>query len=238
MILTDYATTAQVEAFTRIVNTDFRNMTQAQLDALIATLITRVSARMDAYCGRDFGLHTNDDETFNVGPYHLREIPIMGPVISVTNVYYRDGPTSAWSAMSTQDYAYENKSALEALQRGNASQLMRQGFGAYETGRLLKYWATRIGSPNWLRWRVVWWRGYNNVRIVYTWGYATVPAVITDVCIRIVDHMLNQLLRAQAGKVSAVTSPDQVGSNITYQIPDDCKQDLNRWKSISTIFGV
>lgn len=236
--MSDYTTTANVKLFTRTLYTDYRSMTTAQYDALVASLITRVSARMEAYCGRDWALHTNDDETFNVGAYHMREIPIMGPVISVTNVYYRDGPTFAWSAMSAQDYTYENKPLSDQVKRGNISPLMRQGFGAYETGRLLKYWATRIGSPNWLRWRVVFWRGYQNVRVVYTWGYATTPAIIEDVCIRMVDHILHQLLKSQAAKVGAVSSSDEVGSSITYDIPDDCKEDLNKWKSTSTIFGV
>jgi len=232
--LTDYATATECKAFTRVAYTDFADLDSSEFDAFVAILAGFASRAMETYCGgRDWASH--DDSTngieYSVGPQNQRTIRIKGPVISITSVEYRDGPGDTYSTLDSDNYTYQNYPRYGPVSKSPVTHLKRVGFGAYTIGRLPRYWVNRMGSTSWKRWRVVWWRGYDNVRVKYTWGYASIPDDINRICVMLVDDWLKKALKDEVGKRVRATEPEDLQLLMRYEIPAHLKEQLDPWKN-------
>jgi hypothetical protein len=207
----------------------------------VALLAGFASRAMESYCGgRDWASHddTTSGLTFSVGPQNQRMIKINGPVIAITSVETRDGPSDSWSTLSSDLYSYQNFPKFGPTAKSAITHLKRIGFGAYTIGRLPRNWVTRMGSSSWIRWRTVFWRGYDNVRVKYTWGYASIPDEINRICIMIVDDWLKKAIKDEVGKRVKVTSPEDIQTIMRYEIPDHLKEALDSWKNTGGIGAV
>jgi hypothetical protein len=229
--LTDYATRADVLAFSRVAYTDFRGVSESTFNSLVDDLITRASARMERFCTRDWANHAADVSIYSVGPSNWRFVMVAGPINTLTTVETRNDPSDTWSTVDSDTYSYRNFSEAESTPRLDQSMLIKIGFGMFELGRMSRQQMTRIGSIQWKRSRVKFWRGYENLRVTSNYGYTSVPTEIEDVCIRLTDYYLQKLLRVQVAKKGDITSTEDIGSSISYPLPDDIKEDLEPWRS-------
>ena len=227
-----YTTTAKVKAFTRILYSDLRAMDTTTFDTLIGTLIDTATAAMDTYCDRDFDLHSADARIYDVGANDQRTIEINGPVITLTKVEVRDSPGDSWSTMDSEYYVHRNHIHSDDEPRGNAASLIRVGFGMFALGRMTRYMGYAYGGTRYKRTRNLWIRGYQNVRVTSTWGYSTVPSDIDAICILLVDHWLQNLVRLQVSKKSDIMDPEKAVASVQYDIPANIRARLDMWRNI------
>jgi len=231
--MTDYATLAQVKARTRVLFSDFKGLTTGEFDTLVELLLGDASRAMEHYCSRDWALHdeTVSGKEYSVGPDWQRIVPIDGPVIAITTVETRDGPGGTWSTMDTDTYSHVNFPAFNPTPEGNIAHLKRVGFGMYNQGRLTRYNVYSFRSSRYMRARNEFWRGYENIRVKYTWGYATVPGEVTRICAGIVDDWLKKMLKDEVGKRVKATTPEDLQMIMRYEIPAHLRKSLNAWAS-------
>lgn len=227
--MTDYTTTAKVKAISRIKYSDLRSLSSVEFDALIAALITQASAEMDSYTGREFGSHTGDISIYDVGPRNERYISVHGPIITLTKVETRAGKSDTWSELDSDYYTSKNYRSLSTIPRSSVSHLFRTGFGRNYTGRLANNQLTRQGSIPYRRNRVMFWRGYDNVRVTSDYGYATVPTEIDTICILLVDRYLQLMVRESVAKKNDMMNPEDQGSIITFSMPKSLRTRLDLW---------
>ena len=235
--MTDYATATECKAFTRITYEDYRTLTTEEFDAFVSLLAGFASRAMESYCERlDWDYH--DDTTtgleYSVGPQNQRMIKIHGPVIAITSVETRTGSGDTYTTMDSEDYTYKNFPQA-GVAKAPLSNLKRTGFGMYPLGLRTRNWATRIGTPSWTRWRTVFWRGYEDVRVKYTWGYVNIPDEINRICIMLVDDWLKKSIKDEVGKRIKATSPEDIQMMMRYEIPEHLKEALKAWKSTGGI---
>lgn len=232
--MTDYATATQCKAFTRLTFEDFRDLTTGQFDTFVALLAGYASRAMETFCGnRDWAAH-DDSATgvvYDVGPQNIRMIPIKGPVITITSVEIRDGPGASWTTLDTDLYTYVNFPKFGPVYTSGITHLKKVGFGLYTVGRLPRYAQTRVGTTSWNRWRDIFWRGYDDVRVKYTWGYATIPPDINRICVMIVDDWLKKALKDEVGKRVKAVSPEEIQTIMRYEIPEHLRLELREWKN-------
>jgi hypothetical protein len=207
---------------------------------LVALLAGFASRAMELYCNRDWASHddTANGIEYDVGPQHQRMIRIKGPVITISSVETRDGPSDTYSTLDSTLYVAKNFPQYGPVATSNISHLKKIGFGMYEIGRLPRYAVTRIGSTEYLRWRTVFWRGYTNVRVKYTWGYSSIPEEINRICIFICDDWLKRLLKDVVGKRVKATTPEDLELIMRYEIPEHLMAALNGWRSTGGIWAV
>lgn len=239
--MTDYATGTECKAFTRITYDDFRDYaTEAEFNTFVSLLAGFASRAMESYADRDWAYHddSTDGKTYSVGPNYQRSIKIDGPVIAITSVEYRDGPSDTFTTVDADDYSHLNFPKFGPVYKSPVTHLKRLGFGAYTIGRLPRNWTTRVGSTSWRRWRVVWWRGYENIRVKYTWGYTNIPDEINRICIMIVDDWLKRSIKDEVGKRVKATSPEDLQMIMRYEIPEHLKTALKGWKSTGGIAAI
>lgn len=231
--MTDYGTVDQVKSRTSVTYEDFRKLTTDEFDTLVELLLGDASRAMESESERDWALHDNsaDGKVYSVGAYNQRMVRINGPVIAITSVEIRDNPSGTYTTVDTQDYSHKNFPEFGPVAKSAVTHLKRIGFGQYAAGRLPRWWVNRIGSTTWLRWRVVWWRGYDNIRVKYTWGYATIPGDINRICLRIVDSWLKKSLKDEVGKRVKISTPEDLQMMMQYDIPDHLIKNLKDWKS-------
>jgi len=81
-------------------------------------------------------------------------------------------------------------------------------------------------------------RGWQNIRVQYTYGYATVPTTVADVATRVCANMLNYM---KINKMGAVVRDPSAPSGFGLQIPQQevLTQDLRRLLDpyVKTSFG-
>ena len=208
-------------------------MSSANFDTLVGLLAGYASRAMENHCNRDWASHddTASGIIYSVGPNHERIVRIKGPVIAITSVETRGDPSDTWSTMSSGEYTYKNFPEQAEAAKSPISSLIRIGFGMFAVGRTPIYAVANPGSIPSKTWRNLWWRGYENVRVKYTWGYSSIPGEITWVCIRIVDEWLKKALKDLVGKRVKAVEPEDLQLIMRYSVPDYIKAELNEWRS-------
>lgn len=227
----DYCTRANVTEYTAVDKNDLDITDDSDFNTLIDNLITRSSASIDTYTQREKGFDDYQDEveTFDVGAYLQREIEIYGPVQSITSVEVRGSKSGTYSTLNANKYTFENLG-----KDSDKSFLVRIGFGFTEMRRLAYpgvYGSYRSTASQ--RYRTKFWRGYENVRITYSYGFTSVPTGIADACIMLVDERLNGMVQRRNAKIPNMDDyrPNPAGMQVT--IPDNIKEMLDPWKSIA-----
>lgn len=232
--MTDYATATQIKAFTRVTYSEFRTLTTGQFDTFVALLAGFASRAMENYCGgRDWANHddTATGVTYSVGPQNARTMRIKGPVISITSVETRSNPSGTWSTETSTNYTFKNFPEYGPIPMCPISHLTKVGFGAQDLGRRVQYLIPAPYSTQWQRARATFWRGYEDVRVKYTWGYATIPGEINQICIFIVDDWLKRAMKDEVGVRVKATTPEDLQMIMRYEIPEYLRKKLDLWKS-------
>lgn len=143
---------------------DYLGVTGSTDDTLIGTLITRAQAWMERYCNRVFE-EAERTEIHNGGS---RTIQLKAfPVSSIASVSTLDNSGNATAMDST-------------IYRVNAE----SGVLSRTTETDDYYFADRITGINELR-SPRFPPGYQNIRVVYTGGYSTVPDDLVQACVEI-----------------------------------------------------
>lgn len=227
----DYCTRANVIEYTAVDKNDLSIDADADFNTLVDNLITRASASIDTYTQREKGFDNYDSqvETFDVGPYLQREIELYGPVQSITKVEVRGSKSGTFSTLDSSKYTYENLGM-----NSDKAFLVRIGFGFTETRRLAYPWAYgNYWSTASQRYRTKWWRGYENIRVTYSYGFTSVPTGIAHACIMIVDEILMGMVQRRNAKIPNMDDyrPNPTGMQVT--IPENVKEALEPWRSIA-----
>lgn len=223
-----YCTQTDIEAYCGYAYTDFKQgdaiMTSLQWGTFTTALIAGVSQQINLYCNRS-GFESTEYTEYHNGRgmtgekgREYREIdrtflPREQPVISVTSVSVDTAALEsvpAWSAMTV-------RSALA----GGDYVVMTDGI------------VTRIRFHD-----EVPRKGYDNVKIIYTAGYASGSAVLNDIkliCLDIIANILAKKKREAEAIVASWGSGTQEGANLIGLlrpeiITDDVKVRLAMYK--------
>ena len=227
----DYCTLAQVKEFTTIVYTDL-DMATGDFDTFVGNLISRVTARINSYCRRDFDSHAADVSTYSVGRWSRHAIIINVPITTMTSVETRGDKSGSWSTESSNDYTYYNVGVSNPDVKTDIAVLVKTSFGEMAPGMLLRSRQNYgFGSIRDKRAKGYWYKGYENVRVTCTYGFSSVPTGIQDICIRMVDLILNERARTMTMKVRQFDDPEMTGSRPIQSFPEDIILSLNEWRS-------
>jgi hypothetical protein len=114
---------------------DAEGLTGAKDDDRLAILIPQISELVKRYCGTSFVDYYSTDKTevFNVTEHTSIIIVSECPLVSVTSVKERSGPTEAYTTLVVnQDYYVDT--TYDAVRRvtGNGSKHFQRGFGSVE----------------------------------------------------------------------------------------------------------
>jgi len=235
--MADLCTQAQVLAQTQVAETDL-NLSAADFYTLIDTLIDDVSAEVVSFCDRDFDLHTDATDTFSVGPISERYIEIRGPVISVTKVEITETKGGTFSELDSDYYTVENpglnstKADIAYLTRIGEGSVLRQ----YRGGIQPSYSGHRSTVSR--RWRAQWLRGYENIKVTYTYGYSTVPIEIKRIAVRTVCETLQDMVRRRNKRVGSSKSLTAGTNDPSVQLSEESEKALQSWKSVARTHSV
>lgn len=229
--MADYCTLANVKEFTDIVFTDI-NKSTGDFDTFVGNLISRVTARINSYCRRDFDQHTADVSTYSVGRWNRHVIIISGPITTMTTVEVRSDKSSTWTTLSTNDFTYVNVGVSNPSAKTDTTLLMKTSFGEMNPGMMLRaqqhfgFYSIRAKRA-----KAFWYKGYENIRVTSTYGFSAVPEGIADICIRMVDIILNERARTMTMKVRHFDDPEMTGSRPSQSFPKDMLLAMDEWRS-------
>lgn len=114
---------------------DAEGLTGAKDDDRLAILVPQISELVKRYCGTSFVDYYSTDKTevFNVTDDTSVIIVSESPLVSVTSVKEREGPTEAYTTLTVNSDYYVD-STFDAVRRvtGNNSKNFKKGFGSVE----------------------------------------------------------------------------------------------------------
>ena len=114
---------------------DAEGLTGAKDDDRLAILIPQISELVKRYCGTSFVDYYSTDKTevFNVTDDTSVIIVSESPLVSVTSVKEREGPTEAYTTLTVNSDYYVD-TTFDAVRRvtGNNSKNFKKGFGSVE----------------------------------------------------------------------------------------------------------
>lgn len=114
---------------------DAEGLSGTKDDARLAILVPQISDLVKRYCGTSFIDFYSSDKTevFNITEDTSVIIVSESPLVSVTSVKEREGPTESYTTLTVnQDYYVDT--TFDAVRRvqGNGSKNYKRGFGAVE----------------------------------------------------------------------------------------------------------
>ena len=234
--MADLTTLAKLKRYMRVKNTDPQYNSE-QFDIILEELITDVSARMVAYCDRDWDEHdlSLTGELWCVGSKDSRILYINGPVITFTKVQTRGGKGDTFTDMDSELYTVEEPNLST---RVDTIPLVRIGQGVNEN-RLKYHRYGRYGDNSFISsrqstWRAKWVAGYENVKVFYKWGYASVPVEIEMVCRRWVSLIMQERTIKQNKRVGTIRNMQAGSVDPEVAIPPEIAIQLDAWKTIRT----
>lgn len=114
---------------------DAEGLTGAKDDDRLAILVPQISELVKRYCGTSFVDYYSTDKTevFNVTEDTSIIIVSESPLVSVTSVKEREGPTEAYTTLTVNSDYYVD-TTFDAVRRvtGNNSKFFKKGFGSVE----------------------------------------------------------------------------------------------------------
>lgn len=114
---------------------DAEGLTGAKDDDRLAILVPQISELVKRYCGTSFVDYYSTDKTevFNVTDDTSVIIVSESPLVSVTSVKEREGPTEAYTTLTVNSDYYVD-TTFDAVRRvtGNNSKNFKKGFGSVE----------------------------------------------------------------------------------------------------------
>ena len=114
---------------------DAEGLTGAKDDDRLAILVPQISELVKRYCGTSFVDYYSTDKTevFNVTDDTSVIIVSESPLVSVTSVKEREGPTEAYTTLTVNSDYYVD-ATFDAVRRvtGNNSKNFKKGFGSVE----------------------------------------------------------------------------------------------------------
>lgn len=114
---------------------DAEGLTGAKDDDRLAILVPQISELVKRYCGTSFVDYYSTDKTevFNVTDDTSVIIVSESPLVSVTSVKEREGPTEAYTTLTVNEDYYVD-TTFDAVRRvtGNNSKNFKKGFGSVE----------------------------------------------------------------------------------------------------------
>lgn len=114
---------------------DAEGLTGAKDDDRLAILVPQISELVKRYCGTSFVDYYSTDKTevFNVTDDTSVIIVSESPLVSVTTVKEREGPTESYTTLTVNEDYYVD-TTFDAVRRvqGNGSKNYKRGFGAVE----------------------------------------------------------------------------------------------------------
>ena len=114
---------------------DAEGLTGAKDDDRLAILVPQISELVKRYCGTSFVDYYSTDKTevFNVTDDTSVIIVSESPLVSVTTVKEREGPTEAYTTLTVNEDYYVD-TTFDAVRRvtGNNSKNFKKGFGSVE----------------------------------------------------------------------------------------------------------
>ena len=208
-------TNSDVKEYSQITFEDL-NLATLDFDSLVDLLIETWQGSMESYCDRNWNHYSDVTKEYSVGYKDQVMIMIDGPVISITSVSTRGTKGGSFSVFDSDLYT-----AVKFNDYANMTKLRR------------------IGQTNMApRKRTNKWRGgWENIEVIGSWGYATVPDAIKNILLRMVDLSLRGLKKNRREKVrNRTVKKDDVTPMII--LPKDIKEELRPWKSIKNFAGV
>ena len=114
---------------------DAEGLTGAKDDDRLNILVPQISELVKRYCGTSFVDYYSTDKTevFNVTDDTSVIIVSESPLVSVTSVKEREGPTESYTTLTVNEDYYVD-TTFDAVRRvqGNGSKNYKKGFGAVE----------------------------------------------------------------------------------------------------------
>jgi len=114
---------------------DAEGLTGAKDDDRLAILVPQISELVKRYCGTSFVDYYSTDKTevFNVTDDTSVIIVSESPLVSVTSVKEREGPTESYTTLTVNEDYYVD-TTFDAVRRvqGNGSKNYKKGFGSVE----------------------------------------------------------------------------------------------------------
>ena len=192
----------------------WRGVTGSDYDSVITTLIASSQAEIERLTGRTEGGFESASFTEVLDGNGSQQIKVSnGPITAITSITVGNSDPATLSADS---YTFKGRVISRLPFDGGGSLTTRDGWGD----------PLPIGgrSPCFAE-------GVQNVTVVYTGGYATVPDDLKQVCYEFVAHQLDS--RGQDfGKQAAAVG----NTNYTYRSPADFKEYklmlVSPWRSL------
>lgn len=114
---------------------DAEGLTGAKDDDRLAILVPQISELVKRYCGTSFVDYYSTDKTevFNITDDTSVIIVSESPLVSVTSVKEREGPTESYTTLTVNSDYYVD-TTFDAVRRvtGNNSKNFKKGFGSVE----------------------------------------------------------------------------------------------------------
>lgn len=194
----------------------YTNAASGTNSALIDSLIPVAGAAIGRFCNRidETGAQTFESAS-RTEDYDGSGDPILClrnyPVTSVTSISLLDETGTVISTLSTSDYRIDLRSGRIHWTAATAAAAWS---GGYDSPIGPSYGSEPVGWPV----------GFQNIRVVYTGGYSTVPYDLQNVATEVVRDLF--LDRRRAGSASAQSAQ---GVSVNYLSPYDA---VARWTSM------